>query len=89
MSNYAPNLAWSCPGYLARVMPRILRVEGMETIAGLNGASLVGRTMVVNEERPRSAERDTRTFRKSDSFAGTHPLRHEICFVVAAHHLDC
>ena len=23
---YAPDFAWSCPGYLARVMPRILRV---------------------------------------------------------------
>jgi len=29
VSNNDPNFAWSCPGYLARVMPRILRVVGL------------------------------------------------------------
>src|ERR1051326_2321118 len=27
VSNHAPNFAWSCPGYLARGMTRILRVS--------------------------------------------------------------
>jgi hypothetical protein len=34
VSNYAPDFAWSCPGYLARMMPRILRADGLEKPRG-------------------------------------------------------
>ncbi len=40
-SNNAPNFAWSCPGYLARVMPRILRVVGWEKRVGTRLLGLV------------------------------------------------